>query len=80
VTKTGGTTGARGGRDTVRRRGFLGSCTQDDRGVVDERALALGVAVLRSPCRHSSEQYGVRASSCVVSFDLSCVEMAHRLL
>ena len=80
VTKTGGTTGARGGRETVSRRGFLGSCIQDDRGVVDVRAWALGVAVLRSPCRHCSEQYGVRASSCFVRFDLAYVEVTHCLL
>jgi len=80
VTITGGTTGARGGRETVSRRGFLGSCMQDDRGVVDVRAWALGVAVLRSPCRHCSEQYGVRASSCYVNFDLAQVEVTHCLL
>lgn len=56
VTMTGGMTGARGGREAVSRRGFLGSCTQADEGVVDEMVWAFGVATLRSPCRHCSEQ------------------------
>ena len=77
VIMTGGTTGTRAGREAVRRRGFLGSCTQAERGVVDAIVWALGVVLFRSPCRHSSEQYGVRASSCDVNFNLPVREITH---